>query len=93
MLTTMQLEGGGRVKPWRKVQRFNKRMYQLGKMRKYIYITNRIANMIYKQAIVLLIDYLDFLIDSGPKCIIERLVHLDLIIDCNGHKHVNVDDL
>ena len=43
-----------------KCRRVNERIYQLGKLRKYI--TSGIMNIIYKQAIIPLIDYADFLI-------------------------------
>ena len=65
----------------------NLRLYQLGKMRKYI--TSSIANIIYKQAIVSLYDYADFLIESGPKYYHNRLNTLHenalKIIDCNAN--------
>ena len=78
-----------------KCRRVNERIYQLGKLRKYI--TNGIANIIYKQAIVPLIDYADFLIESGPTYYIDRVNSLHekavYIIDCNAHKNVSVKNL
>ena len=47
-----------------KCDKINLRLYQLIKMRKYI--TSDIACTIYKQVILPLMDYADFLIDSGP---------------------------
>ena len=46
-----------------KCDKINIRLYQLIKMRKFI--TSKIACTIYKQVIVPLLDYADFLIDSG----------------------------
>ena len=39
------------------------RLYQLGKLRKYI--TCDLTNIVYKQTITPLFDYVDFLIESG----------------------------
>ena len=47
-----------------KCDKINIRLYQLIKMRKFI--TSKIACTIYKQVIVPLLDYADFLIDSCP---------------------------
>ena len=62
-------------------------------MRKYI--TNNIANLIYKQTIVPLFDYADFLIESGRNVLIERLDTLHSkalrIIDCTTN--VRADDI
>ena len=61
-------------------------------MRKYI--TCSIANTIYKQTIIPLFDYADFLIESGQNMYINRLDTLHskglLIIDCK--KHSNMTD-
>ena len=46
-----------------KCNKINVRLYQLGKLRKFI--TPDSANIVYKQTIVLLFDYADFLIESG----------------------------
>ena len=71
------------------------RIYQLGKMRKYI--DKWTASIIYKQNIVPLFDYADFLIDSGPTYYKDRLSTLHekavLIVDCNFHRHANIMDL
>ena len=64
-------------------------------MRKYI--DNWMANIIYKQTIVPLFDYADFLIESGPVYYRDRLPTLHekavSIIDCNLHKQTNSMDL
>ena len=52
-----------------KCNKINIRLYQLCKMQKYI--TRSIPNIIYKQAIISLYDYADFLIESGPIFFIE----------------------
>ena len=53
--------------------------------------------MMYKQAIVPLIDYADFLIDSGPTYYVERIKSLHekaiLIIDCNTNKQMSIANL
>ena len=68
-----------------KCKKLNVRLHQLGKMGKYI--TNNIANLIYKQTIIPLFDYADFLTESGQNVYIERLDNLHSkalhIIDCN----------
>ena len=78
-----------------KCKKINIRIYQLGKMRKYI--DNWMANIIYKQTIIPLFDYADFLIDSGPVYYRDRLSTLHekavSIIDCNLHKRTNIMDL
>ena len=75
-----------------KCNKINLRLRQLGKMRKYI--TCSIANTIYKQTIIPLFDYADFLIESGQNMYINRLDTLHskglLIIDCK--KHSNMTD-
>ena len=71
-----------------KCNKINIRLYQLGKIRKYI--TNNIANLIYKQTIVPLFDYADFLIESGQNVLVERLDSLHSkalqIIDCKANR-------
>ena len=71
-----------------KCNKINVRLHQLGKMRKYI--TNNIANLVYKQTIVPLYDYADFLIESGQNVLIERLDMLHSkalrMIDCATNK-------
>ena len=64
-------------------------------MRKYI--TNNIANVIYKQTIVPLYDYADFLVESGQNALTERLTTLHSkalrIIDCTLNKRVGDAEL
>ena len=71
-----------------KCDKINIRLYQLIKMRKHI--TSNIACMIYKQVIVPLLDNADFIIDSGPAYLIQRLENLHekalRLIDCKRHK-------
>ena len=78
-----------------KCNRINLRLYQLGKMRKYI--TNSIANIVYKQAIMSLYDYADFLTENGPKCYHNRLNTLHekalQIIDCNANRDLTHEGL
>ena len=57
-----------------KCKKINLRVYQLGRMRKYI--DSGIANTIYIQTIIPLLDYVDFLIDGGPKYNKDRLTNL-----------------
>ena len=70
-----------------KCNRINQCLYQLGKMRKYI--DSDIACTIYKQTIVPLYDYVDYLIESGPKYYINRLdvLHEKAIGIINGKSH------
>ena len=66
----------------------NQCIYQLGKMRKYVNNSISIACTNYKQTIVPLFDYADFLTDSGPKYYVDRLDTLHekavCIIDSKG---------
>ena len=63
-------------------------LYQLIKMRKFI--TADIASIIYKQVVVPLLDYANFLIDSSPAYFIRRIENLHdkalRVIDCKKHK-------
>ena len=70
-----------------KCNRINQCLYQLGKMRKYI--DSDIACTIYKQTIVPLYDYVDYLVESGPKYYINRLdvLHEKAIGIINGKSH------
>ena len=72
-----------------KCKKINLRLYKLGKLRKYI--TCDLANTVYKQTIIPLFDYADFLIESGQNKYITRLNDLHVkgvrIIDCNKHVH------
>ena len=64
-------------------------------MRKFI--TANIASIIYKQVIVPLLDYADFLIDSGPAYYIRRIENLQdkalRVIYCKKHKTVDIHNL
>ena len=61
------------------------------------YITSAVANIIYKQAIVSLYNYADFIIESGPKVYIDRLNKLHekalRIIDCNTNRKLSHEKL
>ena len=57
-----------------KYNKANFRIYQLSKIRKYI--TVPIAEVIYKQMILPLFDYADFMVESSGKTIVERLEKL-----------------
>ena len=78
-----------------KCDKINIRLYQLIKMRKFI--TADIASIIYKQVIVPLLDYADFLIDSGPAYFIRRIENLHnkalRVIDCKKHKTDNIRNI
>ena len=67
-----------------KCRKINLRIYQLGKMRKYI--DSYMSNIIYKQTIVPLFDYADFLIESGPIYYQERLksLHEKAVVTIEG---------
>ena len=58
-----------------KYNKANFRIYQLGKIRKYICAVP-IAEVIYKQMILPLFDYADFMVESSGKTIVERLEKL-----------------
>ena len=68
---------------------------QLGKMRKYI--DKWTSNIIYKQTIVPLFDYADFLIDSGPSYYQERITSLHekavMTIDGKVSNQDNIRDM
>ena len=72
-----------------KCKKNNLTLYQLGKLRKYI--TCDLANTVYKQTIIPIFDYADFLIESGQNKYVTRLNDLHVkglrIIDCNKHVH------
>ena len=76
-----------------KCNKINVRLHQLGKMRKYI--TNNIANLIYKQTIVPLYDYADFLVESGQNAFIERLntLHSKALRIIDGTTNKLADDI
>ena len=72
-----------------KCKKNNLRLYQLGKLNKYI--TCDLANTVYKQTSIPLFDYADFLIESGQNKYITRFSDLYVkgvrIMDCNKHVH------
>ena len=74
-----------------KCDKINLRLYQVIKMRKYV--TSALACTIYKQVIIPLMDYADFLIDCGPTYFIKRLDNLHekalRLIDCKKHKQLD----
>ena len=74
-----------------KCRKINIRLHQLGNLRKFI--TNNIANSIYKQTIVPLFDYGDFLIESGQNIYIDRLdsIHSKALCirDCKVHNNMS----
>ena len=78
-----------------KCKKIDMRLYQLFKMRKYI--TTNTACTLYKQAIIPLFDYADFLIDSGPKYFVERLDSLHekavRLIDCKNNENLDLASL
>ena len=73
--------------------KINARIYQLGKMRKYI--TSDIACLIYKQTILPLSDYADLVVGLGPPDKISRLQKMQdravRIIDDGMHRNLDVD--
>ena len=75
-----------------KCNKINQRLYQLSKMRKFI--TSDIACTLYKQAILPLFDYADFLIDSGPNYYVKKIDALHekalQLIDCKKSKNVDL---
>ena len=75
-----------------KCNSINPSLYQLGKMRKYI--TSDIACTIYKQTILPLYDYGDFVVDCGPKYYIKKLDALHekglKLIDCKMHHNADI---
>ena len=72
-----------------KYKKVNLRVHQLGKIRKFV--TADIACSIYKQTILPLIDYADFMIESAPKTRSDRLEllqdkalrYIDNNVNCN----------
>ena len=73
---------------WEKYGKVHCRVYKLSRMRKYI--DSNTALPIYKQMILSLSDYADFMIKSGPNYEISRLTKLHeravKIIDNNQHE-------
>ena len=78
-----------------KCNKINMRLYQLMKMRKFI--TSKIACTMYKQVILPILDYADFLIDCGSAYYIKKLNSLHekaiRLIDCKKHVNIEVDEL
>ena len=78
-----------------KYGKVHSRVYQLGKMRKYI--GSNTACLIYKQMILSLSDYADVMIKSGPQGDVSRLERLHdravKIIDNNVHPNLTVENL
>ena len=78
-----------------KCNKVNARIYQLGRMRKYI--SNDIASLIYKQTILPICEYADLMVESSPAGNIARLQTLQdralRIIDNKKHRALDVDVL
>ena len=78
-----------------KCNKINLKLYQLAKMQKFIMA--RIATTIYKQAILPVFDYADFLVDSSTYYYIGKLDKLHekalRLIDCNKHRMEDVGTL
>ena len=76
-----------------KCKKVNVRIYQLGKLRKYV--TSDIACLIYKQTILPIVEYADLLVESGPLDKVARLQRLQekavRIIDNRNHIDLDVD--
>ena len=71
------------------------RVYQLGRMRKYI--ESNTACLIYKQMILSLSDYADVMINCGPQSVVTRLENLHdraiKIIDNNCNRNASIQTL
>ena len=71
------------------------RLYQLKRLRPYV--TNDIANGIYKQTILLWIDYADFMIESTSQTVHSKLVTLQersiVCIDNGTNPDMSLDGL
>ena len=78
-----------------KCNKVNVRIYQLGRMRKYL--SNNIASLIYKQTILPLCDYADLMVESGPASGVARLQTLQdralRIIDNRKHRALDAEML
>ena len=78
-----------------KYNKVNMRLYQLKRLRPYV--TNDIANGIYKQTILPLIDYADFMIESTSQTVHNKLVALQersvLCIDNGTNSGMSLDEL
>ena len=73
----------------------NWKLYMLKRIRRYI--TNSIANLVYKTHVLPRMNYADFLVDSGRMDNIERLENLKKralkVIDNKLHRGLNLDQL
>ena len=71
----------------------NARIYQLGKLRKYV--TSDIACLIYKQTILHIAEYADLVVESSPTEKVNRLQSLQdkaiRIVDNGQHMNLDVD--
>ena len=78
-----------------KHNKVNARLYQLKRLRPYI--TNDVACTIYKQTILPLMDYADFMIESTCPTVHNRLINLQekalKYIDNEEHRNMRYDDL
>ena len=73
----------------------NRKLYLLKRIRPYI--TNSIANLVYKTHVLPMLDYADFLVDSGRMEKIDRLYNLQKralkVIDHKLHRDLDYDQL
>ena len=73
----------------------NRKLYTLRKIRPYV--TAYVANLVYKQFVVPLLDYVDFVVESAPKRAVEQLDKIQRravrIIDRGIHPTHNTVDL
>ena len=73
----------------------NRKLYMLKRIRPYI--TNSIANQVYKTHVLPMLDYADFIVDSGRAEKIERLDNLQKravkLIDNKAHRRCSTDEL
>ena len=78
-----------------KCNKVNVRIYQLGRLRKFI--TSGIACLIYKQTILPVVEYADQMVESGPTEKVRRLQTLQeralRIIDNKEHRGLSTDVL
>ena len=78
-----------------KCNKTNVRVYQLGKIRKFL--KPHISALIYKQTILPVIEYADLMVESGPTAKVTRLQTLQdraiRIIDNGKHPNLDIDIL
>ena len=78
-----------------KYNKANLRVHQLSKLRKFI--TSQVANRIYKQTILPVVEYADLMVESGPRDGVTRLQGLQdkalRIIDNKKHPTLDVEGL